>query len=179
MSDLAPGDRVILKNGVYEDFEMVFDAEGTADEPIELTVEEKGKVILSGQSSLAIGGKHLVVSGLVFKDGYSPSGAVVNYQVNKNRLANHVRVTELVIEDYSKPDRFENDYWVALYGKHNRLDHSYLAGKRNRGVTVAVRLNSEESIENHHRIDNNYFGFRPELGSNGGKRYGLVLATIH
>jgi len=74
VSDLAPGDRVILKNGVYEDFEMVFDAEGTADEPIELTVEEKGKVILSGQSSLAIGGKHLVVSGLVFKDGYSPSG---------------------------------------------------------------------------------------------------------
>ena len=177
VSDLAPGDRVILKNGVYEDFEMVFDAEGTADEPIELTVEEKGKVILSGQSSLAIGGKHLVVSGLVFKDGYSPSGAVVNYQVNKNRLANHVRVTELVIEDYSKPDRFENDYWVALYGKHNRLDHSYLAGKRNRGVTVAVRLNSEESIENHHRIDNNYFGFRPELGSNGGET--LRIGTSH
>ena len=177
VSDLAPGDRVILKNGVYEDFEIVFDAEGTADEPIELTVEEKGKVILSGQSSLAIGGKHLVVSGLVFKDGYSPSGAVVNYQVNKNRLANHVRVTELVIEDYSKPDRFENDYWVALYGKHNRLDHSYLAGKRNRGVTVAVRLNSEESIENHHRIDNNYFGFRPELGSNGGET--LRIGTSH
>lgn len=48
MSDLVLGDCVILKNGVYEDFEMVFDVEGIVDEFIELIVEEKGKVILLG-----------------------------------------------------------------------------------------------------------------------------------
>ena len=34
---------------------------------------------------------------------------------------------------------------------------------------MAVRLDSEESQENGHRIDHNYFGPRPILGSNGGE----------
>lgn len=118
-----------------------------------------------------------MVSGLVFKNGYSPSGSVISFRVNRDDVANHTRVTEVVIEDYSKPDKFESDYWVALYGKHNRFDHSYLAGKRNRGVTVAVRLDSADSTENYHQIDNNYFGYRPELGSNGGET--LRIGTSH
>lgn len=177
LATVEPGDEIVLKNGVYKDFEIIFSARGSEGKPIVLRAEEKGKVLLTGQSSLSLGGAHLVVSGLIFKDGYSPSGAVISYRINKNEIANHSRVTEVVIEDYSKPDKFENDYWVALYGKHNRLDHSYLAGKRNRGVTLAVRLNSKSSIENHHLIDHNYFGFRPELGSNGGET--LRIGTSH
>ena len=177
LATVEPGDEIVLKNGVYKDFEIIFSAKGSEGKPIVLRAEEKGKVLLTGQSSLSLGGAHLVVSGLIFKDGYSPSGAVISYRINKNEIANHSRVTEVVIEDYSKPDKFENDYWVALYGKHNRLDHSYLAGKRNRGVTLAVRLNSKSSIENHHLIDHNYFGYRPELGSNGGET--LRIGTSH
>ncbi len=177
LATVEPGDEIVLKNGVYKDFEIIFSARGSEGKPIVLRAEEKGKVLLTGQSSLSLGGAHLVVSGLIFKDGYSPSGAVISYRINKNEIANHSRVTEVVIEDYSKPDKFENDYWVALYGKHNRLDHSYLAGKRNRGVTLAVRLNSKSSIENHHLIDHNYFGYRPELGSNGGET--LRIGTSH
>jgi len=176
-SQLQPGDKVILKNGVWQNFEADFYAKGTKDAPIWLTVQEKGKVVLSGQSFLRIGGEHLVVSGLVFKNGYTPIKSVLSYRINSKKLANHVRVTELVIDNYSNPDRHETDYWVALYGKHNRLDHSFLAGKRNRGVTLAVRLNSPQSQENYHRIDHNYFGHRPELGSNGGET--LRIGTSH
>jgi poly(beta-D-mannuronate) lyase len=42
-------------------------------------------------------------------------------------------------------------------------------GKSNQGVTMAVRLDSAESQENRHRVDYNYFGPRPVLGSNGGE----------
>lgn len=177
LSKVRPGDSIILKNGVYQNFEIKFQAQGSEHAPISLRAEDKGQVILSGQSNLAIAGSHLVVSGLVFKNGYSPSGAVISFRANKNEVANYTRVTEVVIEDYSKPDKFENDYWVALYGKHNRIDHSYFAGKRNRGVTLAVRLNTADSIENYHRIDSNYFGYRPELGSNGGET--LRIGTSH
>ena len=45
-----------------------------------------------------------------------------------------------------------------MYGKHNRFDHNHLVGKSTVGVTMAVRLDSEESQENYHRIDHNYFG---------------------
>lgn len=56
-----------------------------------------------------------------------------------------------------------------MYGKNNRFDHNYLAGKNNNGVTMAVHLNSEASQLNRHQIDHNYFGYRPILGSDGGE----------
>ncbi|WGL16168.1 chondroitinase-B domain-containing protein [Microbulbifer bruguierae] len=174
---LEAGDTVVLANGVWRDFEILFTGEGEKEHPITLTAEEKGKVFLSGQSNLRLAGEHLVVSGLVFKDGYTPSSEVVSFRRNKEHLASHSRVTEIVIEDFSKPERMESDYWVSLYGKNNRFDHSHLSGKRNKGVTMAVRLNSEESQENRHRIDHNYFGPRPVLGSNGGET--LRIGTSH
>ena len=177
VSQVGPGDDIVFKNGTYRDFEIKFQAQGSKQAPVTLRAETKGEVVFSGQSNLAIAGSHVVVSGLVFKNGYSPSGSVISFRVNRDDVANHTRVTEVVIEDYSKPDKFESDYWVALYGKHNRFDHSYLAGKRNRGVTVAVRLDSADSTENYHQIDNNYFGYRPELGSNGGET--LRIGTSH
>lgn len=176
-SNLKAGDSVVLKNGTWSDFEILFQGMGEADSPITLTAETKGKVILSGQSNLRLAGKYLLVSGLVFKNGFTPSPSVIEFRRNKSQLAYHSRVTEVVIDNYNNPDKTESDYWVAMYGRNNRFDHNHLVGKRNRGVTVAVRLNSEQSQQNHHRIDHNYFGYRPTFGSNGGET--LRIGTSH
>jgi poly(beta-D-mannuronate) lyase len=82
-----------------------------------------------------------------------------------------------VIDNYNNPERFESDYWIGIYGKNNRFDHNYLTGKRNHGVTLAVRLTTEESQQNHHIIEYNYFGHRPVLGSNGGET--IRIGTSH
>ena len=63
---LQPGDKVVLANGIWTDVELEMKAEGLAENPIELTAEEPGKVIISGQSNLSISGSHIIVSGLVF-----------------------------------------------------------------------------------------------------------------
>ncbi|NNK04861.1 MAG: alginate lyase, partial [Xanthomonadales bacterium] len=151
VKNAKPGDVVRLANGTWTDFEILFRGEGTEDAPITLTVEEKGKVILSGKSNLRLAGKHLVVSGLVFRDGYTPTSEVIAFRRNKDDLAHHSRVTEVVIDSYNNPERTETDIWVALFGRHNRFDHNHLAGKKNRGVTLAVHLKTEASRENHHR----------------------------
>jgi len=177
LSKLVPGDTIILANGTWNNFEIVFKGNGTKDKPLHLTAQTKGKVILSGQSNLKLAGKHLLVSGLVFKNGYTPTSEVISFQLTKKELAHHSRVTEVVIDNYSNPDRFESDYWVGIYGKYNRFDHNHLVGKRNKGVTLAVRLTTAESQENYHRIDHNYFGPRPILGSNGGET--LRVGTSH
>ncbi len=174
---LEAGDTVILANGVWNDFEILLQGQGTENKPITLTAETKGQVILSGQSNLRLAGEHLVVSGLVFRDGYTPTSAVIEFRRNAKTLASHSRVTEVVIDNFNNPDKQESDYWVALYGQHNRFDHNHIVGKRNKGVTVAVRLNSETSQQNHHRIDHNYFGYRPTFGSNGGET--LRIGTSH
>ncbi len=177
VKNAKPGDIIVMKNGVWNDFEMVFDAQGTKEKPITLTVEEKGKVIISGQSNLRLAGEHLIVSGLVFKNGYTPTKEVISFRRSKTELANNTRVTEVVIDHFNNPERFERDFWVMMYGKNNRFDHNHLEGKSNAGVTMAVRLNTEESQNNHHRIDHNYFGPRPILGSNGGET--LRIGTSH
>ena len=171
------GDTIVLANGQWHDFEVLFTGHGTKDRPITLRAETAGEVILSGQSNLRLAGSHLVVSGLVFKDGHTPTNEVIAFRRNKDELANHSRVTQVVIDHFNNPERFEVDSWVMMYGRNNRFDHNHLVGKSNRGVTMAVRLDTEESRENHHRIDHNYFGPRQILGSNGGET--LRIGTSH
>lgn len=171
VENAKPGDKIVLANGVWENTELIFKGKGTVEAPITLTVQEKGKVTLEGQSNLSISGEYLHVEGLVFKNGYTDTKEVISLRTSKKDLCNNCRVTECVIDNYNNPERFETDYWVSIYGKNNRFDHNHLTGKRNHGVTLAVRLNTEESRENNHRIDHNYFGHRPILGANGGETF--------
>lgn len=177
LGEIEAGDVIELANGEWRDFDLVITGEGSEQEPITLKAEDPGQVFLTGQSSLRIGGQYVTVSGLVFRDGYSPRGEVVSFRVSKEDQASHSRVTEVVIDGFSKPDRYESDYWVGIYGKNNRFDHNNLMGKTNKGVTLAVRLDTEESRENSHRIEYNYFGPRAVLGSNGGET--LRVGTSH
>ena len=171
------GDVIILANGNWQDFEIVLTGKGTKDKPIVLISENPGKVVITGKSNLRIGGEYILVTGLVFLNGSSPTGEVISFRRSKDDLARNSRVTEVVIDGFSKPDRFDDDYWVGMYGKNNRFDHNYLAGKTNKGVTLAVRLDSEGSRDNGHRIDHNYFGARPNLGSNGGETLRIGTST--
>ena len=177
VATLQPGDKIILANGIWTDVEFKLKAEGLPDKPIELSAEEPGKVIISGQSNLSFSGSHIIVSGLVFKDGYTPTSEVISFRTSKDELANNSRVTNSVIDNYSNPERHDSDTWVAIYGKNNQFDHNSLIGKGNRGVTLAVKMTTEDSRENDHVIEFNYFGPRPTLGSNGGET--LRIGTSH
>jgi len=172
-----PGDVIVLANGVWRDFEILLVGNGEPDRPITLTAQTKGQVVISGQSNLRLAGSHLVVSGLVFRDGYTPTSTVISFRRTKGEPANYSRVTETVIDRFNNPERHEIDFWVLMFGRHNRFDHNHVVGKGNLGVTMAVRLDGEENQRNHHRIDHNYFGPRPILGSNGGET--LRIGTSH
>lgn len=177
VKNVQPGDNIILADGTWQNFEILLNAKGTAEQPITLRGQTPGKVFLTGQSNLRLAGAYLVVSGLVFKDGFTPTGEVLAFRGNGEEVANHSRITQVVIDNFSNPEKFEQDSWVMLFGQHNRFDHNHLVGKRNAGVTMAVRLTSKTSQQNYHRIDHNYFGPRPILGSNGGET--LRIGTSH
>jgi poly(beta-D-mannuronate) lyase len=171
------GDTIVLANGVWTDAEILFTGSGTADSPITLRAETPGQVILSGQSNLRLAGDYLIVDGLVFRDGFTPTSSVIEFRRSSTELANNSVVRNTVIDGFSNPERFETDSWVMMYGRNNRFENNHLAGKGNQGVTMAVRLNSEASQKNGHVIANNYFGPRPNLGSNGGET--LRIGTSH
>ncbi|MEO9513497.1 MAG: chondroitinase-B domain-containing protein [Flavobacteriaceae bacterium] len=164
IANANPGDVIVMANGDWDDLQIRFIGKGTAEKPITLTAETPGKVIIQGKSNLKFGGEYLVVSGLHFKNGYSPSFAVIEFKIDHNTLANHCRVTNCVIEGFNKMQRNYTDLWILFNGRHNQLDHSYLAGKSNRGPTIRVDLEGNESIKNYHQITNNHFGPRPPKG---------------
>lgn len=174
---LAPGDTLVLADGEWRDFQVLFTGEGSADAPITLTAQTPGKVVLSGRSNLRMAGEYLVVSNLVFRDGWSPTGEVFSFRRSPDERANHSRATGIVIDRFNNPDRRQSDHWVALYGHHNRFDHGHIVGKNNAGATLVVVRDKKQGLENHHRIDHNWFGPRPNLGSNGGET--LRVGTSH
>ncbi len=174
---LKPGDTVVLADGVWRDVDLLLTGTGKIGQPIRLTAQTPGKVILSGQSQLRLAGAYLEVSNLVFRDGWAPGGEVVSFRRSSKEWAEHSRVTGIVIDGYNKPDRAQSDNWVAMYGKYNRFDHNQLVGKTNAGTTLVVVRNATSGLDNRHRIDHNWFGPRPNLGSNGGET--IRVGTSH
>ncbi len=173
---LKPNDTLILANGVWRDADLVLKGQGTEAQPIVLMAETAGKVTLEGTSSLRLSGTFLVVEGLWFRNG-GVGGAVLEYRTSSNEIANDCRVTNCVIDNYNVSDRTKESSWIQFWGKRNRLDHSYIGGKKNEGVTLAVNLNDDRHQENFHRIDHNIFGERQPLGSNGGETIRIGVST--
>ncbi|MBT8218688.1 MAG: alginate lyase [Bacteroidia bacterium] len=163
ISNAQPGDEIVLANGSWKDVQIRFTGDGTENQPITLRAETPGEVFIEGASDLKLGGSYLIVKGLHFKNGASPTSAVIEFSAD-DQYAFNCRVTECVIEGFNKSQRNKTDLWVQFKGRHNQLDHCYLAGKSNRGPTVRVDLAGNESIKNYHQIVNNHFGPRPPKG---------------
>ncbi|WP_422105501.1 chondroitinase-B domain-containing protein [Winogradskyella sp.] len=173
LKDSKPGHHIILANGTYKDITIKFRSKGTKENPIVLKAETPGKVFIEGQSYLKFGGEYLTVEGLHFKNGFSPSNAVVDFKISYkdtlDEIANNCKLTNCVIEDFNKLKRDDSDLWVQFWGRHNELSHCYIAGKTNRGPTVRVSIAGVESINNYHKIINNHFGPRPVKGGPSGE----------
>ncbi len=161
---LQPGDTLLMQNGYWKNQQIEFKAQGAENQPIVLKAETPGKVWLTGQSNLRIGGQFAVVDGLYFVKGYSPQGAVVEFRDNTHQPAYHCRLTNSAIVDFNPPSKDTDYKWISLYGQYNRVDHCYFAGKNHSGTTLVVWLSTQP---NYHQIDHNHFGPRPELGKNG------------
>lgn len=174
---LQPGDTLTLAKGVWKDQKMQFHGEGTKDRPIVLTVEKYGETTLEGQSSLQLYGNYLVVDGLMFVNGYSPTKKVIEFRSGTSKTANYSVLKNVVIDHFNQPDRNTEDSWVNLWGHKNEVSNCYFGGKTNQGVTFIVWPNGEGHKENFHQIKNNYFGPRPRLGSNGGET--IRVGTSH
>ena len=164
INDSKAGDVITMKNGIWKDAQIKFHGMGTKQKPIVLKAETPGEVILEGQSFLKLSGEYLVAKDLYFKNGYTPDEAVIIFRNSPDSIAFNCRVTGTVIEEFTQPDRHRKDHWIEFYGKHNELDHSYIAGKSNEGPTLKVYLNGNEHVNNYHKIHDNHFGPRPRKG---------------
>jgi poly(beta-D-mannuronate) lyase len=165
----VPGDIIVLQNGNWNNVTISLNCRGSLEKPITFKAQTAGKVIISGNSKLMLGGTYIIVDGLYFTNGFAGDDAVLKFRIDNKQLANNCRVTNTVINDFNNPQRMDDNYWVMLYGKNNRIDHCSFLNKKNMGVLMAVILDDERSRENFHSVDHNYFGLRLPLASNTGE----------
>ncbi len=163
---LKPGDTLVLQNGTWKDSHLKIKAKGKRENPITFRAETPGKVILKGDSRIALAGQHLLVDGLWFQN---PTGTEsIEFRRGSRDLAHHCRFTNCAVTSDAKAGSSKkSSRFVSVYGSNNRIDHCYFAGKTTEGPTLVVWLAADENVAHH--IDHNHFGPRQRLGRNGGE----------
>ena len=174
VASATAGDTIKLKNGTWTDIILEFYAEGDDGNPVVLTAETAGEVILTGFSRLAIYGKYLEVSNLDFKDGATSSSDVISFRRSSSQLAENCRVTNCRILNYNPATDAVAYKWVSIYGANNRVDHCTFSGKNHEGALLVVWLTGSA---NYHRIDHNYFSDIPRLDRNGAETIRIGTST--
>ncbi|MEM8678837.1 MAG: chondroitinase-B domain-containing protein [Planctomycetota bacterium] len=162
---VGPGDELVMTDGVWNNQQIQFAANGTSAQPITLRAQNPGQVQLTGNSSINISGDWLVVDGLNFDGGALGSNDhVVEFRGSLGEATNS-RFTNSAIVNYNPANIDTRYFWVSMYGQNNRVDHNYFSGQSHSGVTVTVWRNSSDP--DFHQIDNNYFADRPLGNGNG------------
>lgn len=175
---LAPGDKVVMADGVYNLGDIDFFAEGSRSDSISLVAEHPGGAVVSGPLRFRIFGKYLKVDGLFFNKAWASGFSMIEFRKEPGLNASHCRLSNCVIDDCNDPEKSEApappgqlpmsvaEYWVGLYGENHRVDHCYFANKRIGGLVIQLWLDENSHINNH-QIDHNLFGFRKPYGGNG------------
>lgn len=165
-----PGDALVLRAGEWRDVELVFEARGTAQAPVTLRAAVPGQTVITGTSTLRIGGTYGVVEGLHFRDPDPAVSDLIQFRLDSKHPAQHARLTACAITSEARQDSSKESRWVGLYGRNHRIDHCLLQGKTGKGTTLVVWLDDTPGGEPpRHRIDHNLFGPREKLGKNGGE----------
>lgn len=174
VANATAGDTIYLKNGNWENAQLDFFTNGSAEKPVVLKAQTPGEVVLSGNSRLRIYGEHLIVSDLDFQNGHSAGDDIIQFRKSSTELAENCRLTNSRILDFNPATDDIAYKWVSIYGSNNRVDHCHFSGKNNEGALMVVWLTGDA---NHHQIDHNYFANIPELGRNGGETIRIGTST--
>jgi len=173
LAELEAGDTVCLAAGEWEDLTLEVVAEGTEEAPVTIAAEVPGETSLTGEIAVRMAGSHVVVTGLVLRDGRASGSHLIDFRVDDEECSgcrlSDVAVLELDDEGDTK--------WVSLRGEDNRVDHCAFVGKENDGALLVIWR--PDDGPDRHRIDHNYFGERPDLGRNGGETLRVGTSDQH
>lgn len=165
ISAATPGTTIILANGTWDDVFIDIDKNGTPANPITITAQNVGSVIMTGNSRVYMRGSHLTVSGLVFQN---PANLVVSgsniepiFELNK---CDYCKVLNNKIDAYNgtesqKSLKFK---WVYLTdGEHNEIAYNSFLGKY--GIGSIINDNRSLANADYIKIHHNYFADRTPI----------------
>ncbi len=163
------GTTITLTDGVWKDVFIDIDKEGTDSEPITITAQNPGAVLLTGNSRVYMEGSHLILSGFIFRDPANlvTSGSEIEPVIELKRC-DHCKVLNNMIDNYNgtesqKGFKFK---WVLADGLYNEIAYNSFIGKY--GVGSIINDNRNSSGPDYLSIHHNYFADRTPINELNG-----------
>jgi poly(beta-D-mannuronate) lyase len=152
-----PGDSIVLRNGIWTNISLAnhLIPTATAAAPINIRAQTPGQVFITGPSTIFdVRGSHYSVSGLRFQD--------TNDTLKALRFrGDNARVYDNLVLNFGRYNQILWDVQDTAANPTSSFDHNFLAGKKDRGVSIVLdgSLNAQ--------IKNNFFGQRDRGGPSG------------
>lgn len=160
----GPGTTITLADGIWNNVFIDIDKNGTSSEPIIITAQNPGAVLMTGNSRVYMEGAYLTVSGLVFQD---PSNLVVDGDkiepVIELKRCNYCKVLNNKIDTYNGTESQKEltFKWILADGQYNEIAYNSFIGKY--GVGSIINDNRNSSEPDYLKIHHNYFADRTPI----------------
>lgn len=161
----APGTTIILADGTWNDVFIDIDKNGTSANPITITAQNPGAVLMTGNSRVYMEGSYLIVSGLVFQD---PANLIANSTsiepVFELKECDNCQVINNKIDTYNgtesqKTLKFK---WVYINDcQYVEIAYNSFIGKY--GIGSIVNDNRQLGNSDYLKIHHNYFADRTPI----------------
>lgn len=170
IDNAVPGTTIILANGIWKDVFINIDKNGTESEPITITAQNPGSVLMTGNARVYMEGAYLTVSGLVFQD---PANLILDGSdriepVIELKQCDYCKILNNKIDSYNGTDAQEELIfkWVLADGQHNEIAYNSFLGKHGIGSIINDNRNSKEP--DYLSIHHNYFADRTPINEING-----------
>ena len=152
LSELAPGDELVWRDGSYDAQKVKLSASGAEGRPIVLRAEHPGAVEFTGASSISLDGSWLVAEGFAFR---RLDNSVKNTPLVFAKGSTNCRISDCLIDGRGSAESSVDSKWVSLYGQDHEVSHCSFLDKRNMGALLVVWM--EKDVVPAHRIEGNHF----------------------
>src|SRR3954463_15288325 len=71
LTKVQPGDTILLEKGKWKNVALQIATSGTKEKPVVIAAAEPGAVEFTGNSFIQFGSDHVVVSGILFTNGFA------------------------------------------------------------------------------------------------------------
>lgn len=153
----GPGTTITLADGTWNNVFVDIDKNGSASDPITITAQNPGAVIMTGNSRVYMEGSYLIVSGLVFQDALNlvTSGNEIKPVIELKRC-NNCKVLNNKIDAYNGTESQKSfkHKWILTDGQYNEIAYNSFQGKYGIGSIINDNRNSSEAdyLKIHHNV---------------------------
>ncbi len=129
-----PGDQLVVRNGVYSNWECNLTGRGDANNPVVIRPETPGGVVFSGQTKLTVSGEYLVLREFIFDNCFD------NVVVMNGGKYNRVTQCQFFFCGSLDESRGTFDHIVSVDSgaDYSRIDHCYFTGSKSMSIKIRV-----------------------------------------